>query len=71
MWYTVHGKILAEKMANLANRELFAKIILTNIQRYTENVFGGIYTDFVWFANFLADSFYLYGLPKISQAMFR
>ena len=32
------------KLANLANGELFAKIFLTNIYRYTENVFS-ISTD--------------------------
>ena len=38
---TVHGKILVgEKLATLANRELFTKPIPTNIHRYTENVFG-------------------------------
>ena len=39
---TVHGKILAGE--KLANRELFAKIFLANIHRYTENV-SGICTD--------------------------
>ena len=29
-----------ETFANLANCELFAKIFLTNIHRYTEDVFG-------------------------------
>ena len=37
----LQGKILVEeKLATLANREPFAKIFLTNIHRYTENVFG-------------------------------
>ena len=54
-----------EKMVNQANCELFAKIFLTDIHRYTENVFG-IYTDCSLFAKlFLANSVYLYGLPKI------
>ena len=57
---TVHGKLLVgKKMANLANRELFTKIFLNNIHRYTENVFGictdcSLFTKFslpiVWFA---------------------
>ena len=29
-----------EKLANLVNRELFAKIFLPNIHRYTKNVFS-------------------------------
>ena len=52
-----------ETFANLANRELFAKIFLTNIHIYTENVFGTL-SSFAKF--FLANSLYnyLYGLPK-------
>ena len=47
---TEHRKYLAvEKMANLANRELFAKIFLGNIHTYTENIFG-ICTDCSLFA---------------------
>ena len=39
--YTVHGKILAgKKLVNLTNHELFTKIFLANIHRYTKNVFG-------------------------------
>ena len=48
---------LGKKLANLANRELFAKIFPTNIHRYTQNVFG-IYTDCSLFTKFfLANSF--------------
>ena len=37
----MHGKILVEeKLANLVTHELFTKIFLTNIHRYTKNVFG-------------------------------
>ena len=51
---------------NLANRDLFAKIFLTNIHRYTETVFG-ICIDCSLFAKFFpANSFYLYGSPKFS-----
>ena len=39
MWYDVHGKILVEKMANLVNRELFAKIFFTNIFRDTPKMY--------------------------------
>ena len=46
-----HGK-------KLVNHQLFAKIFLVNIHRYTENVFG-IFAKF-----FLADSFFMYGLPN-------
>ena len=43
---------------------LFAKIFLAKVQKYTENVFG-ICTDCSLFAKFfLANSLYLYGLPK-------
>ena len=42
---TIHWNYLVgEKLANLANHGLFAKIFLTNIHRYTENVYG-ICTD--------------------------
>ena len=54
-------------MANLVNRELFAKIFLANIQK---NIFG-ICSDFSLFAKFfLADSFHLYTSPKFSPAKF-
>ena len=54
----------------LANRELFIKIFLANIHRYTKIVFG-ICNDFSLFANFfLANSFYLYGSPKSSPTKF-
>ena len=64
---TVHGKFLAgEKLVNLANCELFTKIFLANVHRYTENVFG-IYTNCSLSAKFfLTNSFYLYSLPKVS-----
>ena len=49
------GKILVGEKS--ANRELFAKIFLTNIHRYTENVFG-ICTDCSLFTKFfLTNSF--------------
>ena len=52
-----------EKLVNLENGEPFAKVFLTNIHRYTENVYG-ISTDCCLFAKFfLANSFYLHGLP--------
>ena len=52
-----------EKLANLANCELFTKLLFTNIHRYTKNVFYiYICTDLSLFANFLlANSLYLYG----------
>ena len=54
----------------LMNGELFAKTFLTNIHRYTENVFG-ICTDCSLFAKFfLANNFYLYGLPKFSPTKY-
>ena len=56
--YTVHGKILVQE--KIVNCELFAKIFLANIYRYTENVFG-MCTDCSLIAKFLiANSFYLY-----------
>ena len=66
----VHRKKLAgEKLANHAyDHEPFTKIFLTNIHKYTKNVFG-ICTDFRLFTKFfLANSFYLYGLPNFSHA---
>ena len=42
--YTVHRKILREKLINMVNQELFAKHFLAIIHRYIKNVFG-IYTD--------------------------
>ena len=60
------GKILV----NLANRELFTKIFLTNIHKYTENVFG-ICTVCSLFANFfLVNSFYLCGSSKFSPTKY-
>ena len=39
--YTIHGKFWWWKiLANLANHELITNFFLTNIHRYTENVFG-------------------------------
>ena len=68
---TAHGKILAgEKLVNLENHKLFAKIFLAIIHRYTKNVFG-ICTDCNLFANFfLAKTSYLYGLPKFSHVWY-
>ena len=41
MQATVHRKYLAgRKLADLVNHELFAKIFLTSIHRYTKNVLG-------------------------------
>ena len=58
--FTVYRK----KLAKLTNCELFAKIFLANIHRYTENVFG-MCTDCSLFAKFsLANTFYLYDLPE-------
>ena len=51
------------KLANLVNRELFAKIYLADIHRYTKIIFG-ICTDC---SLFITNSFYLYGLPKFSR----
>ena len=46
------GKFWQRKnLANLANCKLFTKIVLTNIQIYTETVFG-ICTDFSLFTEF-------------------
>ena len=66
----MHLKLLVgEKLANLANHELFAKFFLTYIHRYSENVFG-ICTALAYLPNFSlhTNSFYLYGLPKISPS---
>ena len=69
---TVHGKnLVGEKLANLVNRELFAKIsspILTDTPKM--HVFG-ICTDYSFFAKFfLANIFYLHGSPKLSPAKY-
>ena len=70
-WNTICGKILVgEELANLVNREPFAKNFLANIQIYTENVYdicndGSLSTKF-----FLANSFYLYGSPKFSPTKY-
>ena len=62
--------VAAAELSYLANCELLIKIFLTNIHRYTENVFG-IYTDCSLFAKFfLTNSFYLYGLPKFSHVQY-
>ena len=45
------GIFVGEKLANLANCELFANIFLANIHRYTENVFD-ICTDCSLFTTF-------------------
>ena len=65
---TAHRKIVAaEKLANFENLALFAKIFIAIIHRYTENVFS-ICTNCNLFANFfLANTSYLYGLPKFSH----
>ena len=80
---TVHGKLLVgKKMANLANRELFTKIFLNNIHRYTKNVFGictdcSLFTKFslpiVWFAKiFPHQIFPVYGFNDHQlQAIFQ
>ena len=60
--YSTWENFAGEKLMYLANREQFAKIFLTNIHRYIENVFG-MCTDFS--TNFFANSFYLYGSPKL------
>ena len=62
---TVLGKILTkEKLVYLVNRKLFAKILLANIPRYTENAFC-ICTDCSLFTKFfLANNFYLNHPPK-------
>ena len=63
------GKIGEFGKSNLANHELFTIIFLTNIHRYTENVFG-ISTDCSLFAKFFLAGFYLYGLPNFSSLKF-
>ena len=61
---TYMDKFGGEKMTNLVNWELFAKIFLANIHKYTENV-RGICPDCSLFAKFFrANNFYLYSLPK-------
>ena len=69
MKYYRTGEILAGEI--LANRELFVKTFLTNIHRYTENVFGmiiAICTNHNLFdKTFLANSFYLFGSAKFSH----
>ena len=48
----MHGKIfVGEKLVNLANREPFAKIFLTDIHRYTKT-HNGICTDCSYLPNF-------------------
>ena len=50
---TVHRKILVgEKLGNLVNCELFAKIYLTNIHRYTKNVFSIYALILAYLSNF-------------------
>ena len=49
---SLHRKILVQaKLVNLLNCELFAKILLTSIDRYMENVYA-IYTDCCLFVKF-------------------
>ena len=68
---TAHRKIVAaEKLANIENPALFAKIFIAIILRYTENVFS-ICTHCNLFANFfLANTSYLYGSPKFSHVQY-
>ena len=66
--YTVDRKIFEGE--KLTNRKLFAKILLANIHRYTENVYG-ICSDCSLFTKFfLVNNFYLYGSPKFSPAKY-
>ena len=66
-WYYHTWEIWWEKLANLANHELFGKDFLTNIHRYTLT----ICTDCSLFAKFfLTNSFYLYGLTKFSPTKY-
>ena len=44
LYYHARKNFGGGKLANLADCELFAKIFLTNIHRYTKNVFGIICT---------------------------
>ena len=48
-----------EKLMNLVNCELFAKIFLIDIHRYTKNVFAYALTS-LFAKYFLANSFHLY-----------
>ena len=67
---TVHRKIWQGKNIGEFGK-LWEKIFVANIHRYRKNVFD-IHTDcsslFAKF--FLANSFYLYGLPKSSPAKY-
>ena len=56
--------------ANLVNCEPFAKIFHAIIHRYTENVYGICTGCFLFPKFFLANSFYLYGLPKFSPTIY-
>ena len=63
-WKNFGGK----KLASLANRELFAKIFLASVHKYTKNVFS-ICTDYIaYLPNFSLPiaNFYLYSLPNFS-----
>ena len=51
-WHTVHRKILAGE--KLVNRELFTKILFTNIHKYTE----AIWTDCSLFAKFFLAKYF-------------
>ena len=64
---TAHGKILAgEKLVNLENHVLFAKIFLAIIHRYTEAyALTNLFTNF-----FVANTSYLYGSPKFSRVWY-
>ena len=66
---TVHGKILA--VEKLANCELFAKIFITNIHRYTENVFDICTNCSLFVKFFLAKSFCQYGSPKFYHVWYK
>ena len=63
--YCTQGKfcMVGEKLANLANCELSAKIFLANIHRYTKKVFG-ICTE----CSLFTKSFYLHDLPKFPMS---
>ena len=64
---SVHIKILVgEKLTNLANREPFTKIFLSNIHRYTET-----YMAYALTVAYSPIAFtYLYGSPKFSPAKY-
>ena len=62
--YCTREKFGREKFANLANCELFAKIFLANTHRY--NLAYALTVAYLPLAN----SFYLYGLPKFSPAKY-